>query len=63
MTGTHGGNERAIRVATVGEGKTNSIVPASELGVLDIYTPLRIGQSLQSVAAVELVESYTPPAS
>ena len=42
-TGTHGGNERGIRLATDGEGKTTSIVPASELGVLDIYTPLRLG--------------------
>jgi hypothetical protein len=59
-TGTQGGNERGIRLATDGEGKTTSIVPASELGVLDIYTPLRLGGSHESSAAVELVRSYTP---
>ena len=42
-TGTRGGDERGIRLATSGEGKTTSIVPASQLGVLDIYTPLRVG--------------------
>ena len=42
-TGTQGGDERGIRLATTDEGKTTSIVPASELGVLDVYTPLRIG--------------------
>ena len=59
-TGTQGGNERGIRLATDGEGKTTSIVPASELGVLDIYTPLRLGGSRESSAAVELVQSYAP---
>ncbi|MDQ4108639.1 MAG: hypothetical protein M3138_07535, partial [Actinomycetota bacterium] len=60
LTGTRGGNERGIRIATTGEGKTTSTAPASELGVLDIYTPLRIGVDGASVAAVQLVESYTP---
>src|SRR6185503_14627954 len=59
-TGTHGGNERGIDLATDGEGKTTSTVPASELGVLDIYTPLRLGSSRESAAAVEVVESYAP---
>ena len=59
-TGTRGGDDRGIRLATSGEGKTTSIVPASQLGVLDIYTPLRVGAGRDSEAAVEVVEEYAP---
>ena len=59
-TGGRGGNERGIRVATTGDGKTTSTVPASEGGDLDIYTPLRVGADDRPAAAVEVVESFAP---
>ena len=60
QTGTQGGNERSIRLATTDDGKTTSIQPATDGGLLDIYTPLRIGAESQAAAAVELVQSYAP---
>ena len=59
-TGTRGGDDHGIRLATTDEGTTTSIVPASDLGDLDIYTPLRIGGGREPVAAVEVVQSYAP---
>ena len=59
-TGTRGGDERGIRLATSGEGKTTSIVPASQLGVLDVYTPLRVGAGRRSEAAVEVIDEFAP---
>ena len=64
-TGTQGGNENGINLATTGEGKTTSIVPASELGTLDIYTPLRLGgrdPARSRVGALEYRESLPPSA-
>ena len=43
QTGTQGGNDRSIELATTDDGKTTSIEPATDGGLLDIYTPLRIG--------------------
>ena len=44
-TGRTGGNERGIRLATTGEGKTTSVVPSTDLGVLEIYTPCGSGRA------------------
>ena len=60
QTGTQGGNDRSIELATTDEGKTTSIQPATDGGLLDIYTPLRIGAESQAAAAVELVQPYAP---
>jgi hypothetical protein len=60
QTGTQGGNGRSIELATTDDGKTTSIQPATDGGLIDIYTPLRIGAESQSAAAVELVQPYAP---
>ena len=60
QTGTQGGNERSIRLATTDEGKTTSLPPSTGGGLLDIYTPLRIEGQNQAAAAVELIQSYAP---
>ena len=52
QTGTQGGNDRSIGLAAH-DGRTTWIAPSSDGGLLEIYTPLRLGAAdSQPIAAV-----------